>query len=411
MKGGTREKAQMVSISRSCDPIAPTIMMIKRFWNVLASLRLTVVCLAVSIVVIFIGTVAQADEGLYEAQERYFKQWWVWGPMFFGFRLPILLPGGYLLGTVLVLNLVAAHSQRFTLSVRKIGIHLTHLGVVVLLLGQLMTDMLSVETFLRLQEGESKDFTEMDRAHEIVLVRDPGGENEWEVSFPDSVLTGTGELAHPEVPFALRLKDYHPNSEIHPREDDSGDKARPVVVSRPVNRELNAVNVPFATVEVVYDGGRDETLVLSPWLGPREIIPDGTGWLLILRPVRVSHPFAVTLLETTHEVYPGTEIPRDFRSRIRIDHPARNETREVDIFMNNPLRYEGLTFYQHQMGQDESGANVGTSILLVVHNPARGAPYLGCLLVATGLTYQFLLHLGGFLSRRRSEGWRPNGIE
>jgi hypothetical protein len=393
--------------------------MIKRFWNVLASLRLTVVCLAISIVVIFIGTVAQADEGLYEAQERYFKQWWVWGPMFFGFRLPILLPGGYLLGTVLVVNLVAAHSRRFTLSVRKIGIHLTHLGVVVLLLGQLMTDMLSVETFLRLQEGESKSFTEMDRAHEVVLVRDPGGENEWEVAFPASELTGTGELAHPEAPFVMRLKDYHPNSEIHPGEapesfppdDVRGDETRPVVVSLPVNRELNAVNVPSATVEVVYDGGRAETLVLSPWLGPREIIPDSTGWLLVLRPARVSHPFTVTLLETTHEVYPGTEIPRDFRSRIRIDHPARNETREVDIFMNNPLRYEGLTFYQHQMGQEESGANAGRSILLVVHNPARRAPYLGCLLVATGLTYQFLLHLGGFLTWRRSEGWRAGEIE
>ena len=36
-----------------------------------------------------------------------------------------------------------------------------------------------------------------------------------------------------------------------------------------------------------------------------------------------------------------------------IDNPQRRESREVDIYMNNPLRYEGLTFFQYQMGRDE----------------------------------------------------------
>ena len=44
---------------------------------------------------------AQADEGLYQAQARYFKQWLVWGVTLWGHRIPVLLPGGYLLGVVL----------------------------------------------------------------------------------------------------------------------------------------------------------------------------------------------------------------------------------------------------------------------------------------------------------------------
>src|SRR5207253_4843732 len=88
-----------------------------------SSLRLTVVLLAFAIVLVWVGTVAQADEGLYNAQTRYFKQWLVMGVTLFGHRLPIALPGGYLIGTLLLVNLAAAHVQRFSLTWKKLGIH------------------------------------------------------------------------------------------------------------------------------------------------------------------------------------------------------------------------------------------------------------------------------------------------
>ena len=47
----------------------------KRLWKFLTSLRLTVVLLALGIVLVWVGTVAQADEGLYQAQARYFKHY------------------------------------------------------------------------------------------------------------------------------------------------------------------------------------------------------------------------------------------------------------------------------------------------------------------------------------------------
>ena len=45
---------------------------------------------------VFVGTLAQADEGLYGAQAHYFKQWLVIGANMFGHKIPLLLPGGYL---------------------------------------------------------------------------------------------------------------------------------------------------------------------------------------------------------------------------------------------------------------------------------------------------------------------------
>jgi hypothetical protein len=42
-----------------------------------------------------------------------------------------------------------------------------------------------------------------------------------------------------------------------------------------------------------------------------------------------------------------------------------------------------------------------SSVLQVVHNPSWLTPYIGCAMVGAGLLIQFLMHLTGFVSRRR----------
>ena len=74
--------------------------------------------------------------------------------------------------------------------------------------------------------------------------------------------------------------------------------------------------------------------------------------------------------------------------------------REVDIYMNNPLRFAGLTFFQFQMGREQAAANRGTSVLQVVKNPSWLTPYLGCGLVAFGLLVQFGIHLTAFVRKK-----------
>ena len=63
----------------------------------------------------------------------------------FGSRLPVF-PGGYLIGGVLVINLIAAQIKNFTFSRDKIGLWMVHFGLILLLLGQLLTDRLSRES-------------------------------------------------------------------------------------------------------------------------------------------------------------------------------------------------------------------------------------------------------------------------
>jgi len=74
--------------------------------------------------------------------------------------------------------------------------------------------------------------------------------------------------------------------------------------------------------------------------------------------------------------------------------------------MNSPLRYAGLTFYQYQMTAGDLAQRAGqtpSSVLQVVRNPSWLTPYIGCAMVGAGLVIQFMYHLTGFVSKRKTK--------
>ena len=70
----------------------------------------------------------------------------------------------------LLANLIAAHVSRFSLSRKKIGIFIIHSGLVLLFIGQFMTEALQVESFMTLPEGESRNYSESSRKLELAIV-------------------------------------------------------------------------------------------------------------------------------------------------------------------------------------------------------------------------------------------------
>jgi hypothetical protein len=115
--------------------------MLHRVINFFTSLKLTVWCLAFALGLVFIGTLAQVRLGLYIVQEQYFGSFFVWwGPQGADWKIPVY-PGGYLLGGLLLINLIAAHIKRFELSKKKFGIFIIHAGIILLLVGQLLTQL------------------------------------------------------------------------------------------------------------------------------------------------------------------------------------------------------------------------------------------------------------------------------
>src|SRR5246127_272243 len=86
------------------------------------SLKLTVFCLVSAMVLVFFGTLDQVNIGVYEAENRYFKSFFLYfTPPGTALRLP-WFRGGYLVRGLLLLNLIAAHLARFKMSWRKSGI-------------------------------------------------------------------------------------------------------------------------------------------------------------------------------------------------------------------------------------------------------------------------------------------------
>jgi hypothetical protein len=378
--------------------------MLASLYRFFSSLKLTVTCLVLGCVIVFWGTIAQVHLGLFKAQNEFFRSFFVyWTPDGSGLHIPIF-PGGYFIGTVLLINLFVAHFRYYQPGKRKIGILLIHLGVVLLLLGQMLTDFLSRESVMHLRIGDTKNYTEADRAFELAVVDTTDPDSDKVVAIPCSLLVRRGEVGDPEMPFSVRVKTFYANSllaqqsqpDYAPVKTTAGPGAGVWWREVPRETEMNRMDMPSATVEIATPQGALGTFLVSAWLDqPQAFTYNDRSYMLLLRQERYYLPFSLHLIEFRHDKYPGTDIPKNFSSRVRLQNLENREDREVRIFMNNPLRYAGETFYQASFDPDDHG-----SVLQVVHNPSWLTPYFSCVLVALGLVIQFLSHLVPFLKRR-----------
>ena len=192
--------------------------MTNQLFKFFSSLRLTVVCLAFAVVLVFLGTLAQVDEGLYQAQTRWFRSFFIWwGPQGSSWHLPIF-PGGYLIGGVLLINLVAAHIKRFQFTWKKLGIHLTHAGIILLLVGQLATDVLSRESQMSFSKGETRRYSESLRNPELAFLTDAANATDDQVvAIPHARLKPGAEIQSDALPFTVRIQNYYANSALRRR--------------------------------------------------------------------------------------------------------------------------------------------------------------------------------------------------
>ncbi len=394
--------------------------MINRALQILTSLKLTVACLAAAMVLVFFGTLAQVDEGLYAAQDRYFKSFYI-APLWKigNFWILPIFPGGYTIGIILLVNLIAAHGKRFKLTKKKIGIFLTHAGLILLLLGQLLTDVLSRESSLNFEEGETKNYSVDFRESELVFIDKSAAETNTVISVPESRLRKGATLSDADLPFRIQVRQYWPNAELTDKKlagaistaANQGAAKDFLVLPAPKTTEMDRRDLPCAVIELFNGRQSIGTWLTSAILNPQTIQHKNKTLDIALRFRRYYEPFSLTLLKATHEKYKGTENPKNFSSQVRLKNKATNEDREVLIYMNHPLRYGGLTFYQHQMAADEAAVQQGhipNSTLQVVRNPTWLTPYLACLMVGAGLLVQFLTHLVGFLRKQKKKLSAPN---
>ncbi|MEQ8914266.1 MAG: cytochrome c biogenesis protein ResB [Pseudomonadales bacterium] len=367
-------------------------MLLRRAIEPLASLRLTVVLLALSMALIFVGTLAQVRMGVWEAVDSYFRSFVAWVDL--SLFIPeaagvIPIPGGATLGLLLLLNLVAAHAVRFKLSWRRVGMILIHGGLIVLLVGEFATAWLAGEGLMAIDEGATSQYYEDVRSVELAVV-DPSPEGEDRVvtvpaAMRRSAVDGAA-IAHASLPFEVEVLRWMPNARLMrgdgPTVADRGVGLEAVAQQRPPVRGVDGAqsDAPAAYVRLTRDGEDLGTwLVWAGLVGSQRVEVDGQHYGLALRYARTYLPYSLTLRDFRHDTFTGTDIARNFSSDVRLVDEGRGVDRDVRIWMNNPLRYRGATFYQASYKPDGSG-----TVLQVVRNPGAALPYVACALVAAG---------------------------
>jgi len=399
--------------------------MLRKTIQLFASLRLTIVCLALAIALVLGGTLAEAHLGLYEVQSRYFRSlfvmWMIPGTQI---QLPIF-PGGWLIGGVLLVNLIAGHATRFQFSTKKAGLCLAHLGLITLLAGQFFTEAFQRESLMRLETGETRSYSEDARRCELAIIDTTSPERDDVYTVPAETLARGKEIRFPALPFLIRPKAFLPNSS--PVKPGSAAETAAIKASRGAGQLVafatarpDEENIPSAWIEIADDKGPVGDWIVSAWLTRRREAERLAEWLedpsigvadlqsfehkghsyrLELRPTRYYESYTLKLIEFRHDVYEGTSIAKNYSSLVHLEDSGRGESRDVLIRMNNPLRHSGATYYQSSF---EPGGQV--SILQVVRNPAATAPYISCAMITAGLLIHFLMRLTGFSRSMASRG-------
>ena len=237
-----------------------------------SSLRLTVVLLTLSLVLIFFGTLDQVEYGIWETQKRYFESFFVvWsypiqapaGIHLQWLKLP--LPGGYLLGGFLLLNLLAAHTTRFKLTWKKSGLFCIHFGLILLLISELLTDIVSEESQMAIDEGGQTNYSETVLENELVFIDRSASDFDTVHTISTDLLKKGKRVAIPNSDLSVRAIHYYPNAKIARASEASG--ASPLnrtiankgiveridlqVVEQPVDYSQDAINTATAFIEIL----------------------------------------------------------------------------------------------------------------------------------------------------------------
>jgi hypothetical protein len=366
----------------------------------LSAVQFTLSCILMAMALVAAGTLAQVQLGTTEAQRKFFDSWWITTPIA-GRDVPVF-PGGLTVGILWLLNLTAAFMTQFRPVRKDIGLFISHTGLILLLGGQCASQLLSQESQMLLREGESRNYSENARAYELVFMDTSNPGFDEVTSIPERQLERRSDIHSRRLPFSIHVLNYFRNAQLNMAMAGEMPSA-----TRGVGTRIQALERPPVTVDDETNNTtalfevRQGTHSLGTWLAsaglgaPQSVQLHGKTYHIQMRARRIYYPFTLTLEEFRHDRYQGTSIPKNFSSKLRLTHPEKNENRDVLIYMNHPLRYEGKTFYQASFGEGDT-----LSVLQVMDNPAAWTPYVSSVMIALGLLIQFLSHALGFLRKR-----------
>jgi len=162
-------------------------------------------------------------------------------------------------------------------------------------------------------------------------------------------------------------------------------------------------------------GGAGDTPAKAPegkqawivWNGEdRPVVIEGSQGPIELRmgPRRLPLGFTLQLSDFVLETYEGTENPKSFESFVRVTPHDGEAPFDYHIYMNHPLTYRGITFFQSSYDPE----TLQRSIFQVSKDPGWPIVYLGYALLTLGLA--FVVYVKPGMIRREAERLAAEGL-
>jgi len=357
------------------------------------------------------ATLEQIDNGLYPTLIKYFD----WKSFFLlpeinGKMVPLPLPGGYWVCAILLVNLILGGVIRIRKGWRHYGNLIAHFGIIFMLIGGGVAHHFSERGNMAISEGESSNVAEdyFEYVVEVAEIKDGKVGKVHVIRGKDIDDLGGTKLRTfrlPELPFDLQVTGYLKNAvpvsaneraPDHPQDTADGyflmEKPK---LDKPEEAERYTAAC-YARI-LGHDGAKSDPFILAgASFHPFSYRYQDRVFTVDMRKRQWVMPFTLKLDQFTAAFHPGTMRPSKFVSKVtRIENGSEAK---VTIQMNEPMRYEGMTFFQASYGPPGAGPGAKMySVFEVVKNPADKWPEYSLWIVALGMAVTFLLKLSSFL--------------
>lgn len=328
-------------------------------------------------ILIVIGTVTQKELGLYVATEKYIHSIIFW-------LGPIPLPGGLTTIGVIFLALSIKFIFFSAWQWKQVGTILTHLGVLLLLLGGIVTASVSREGFMIIPEGQSNNSISDYKKKVLVFSKD--GRQLKTINFEEISVNNTYEIGQIKIKISDVCKNCSAQAPSGKYKNLQGLAVNMALVTVPdqKNIEENFSGLTFELLEAQNQDILGNYIVMEDI--PKNPIIDDIK--ITLERQKTNLPFSIFLKDFKKIDYPGTRKAREYESDLIIQD--NDISWPVTIKMNEPLRYKGYSFYQSSF---EQLPDTELTVLNVVKNSGWLFPYISTLIIFAGLLLHLIIRL------------------
>jgi ABC-type transport system involved in cytochrome c biogenesis permease subunit len=304
---------------------------------------------------------------------------------------------------------------------------LIHLSIGLLMLGQFIFGDRQIEERITLADGEKSSMALRLDEFELAFIDESSPDKNRVIAVDEDAIKRSfsrkTRITDSQLPFQIAVLDFYDNADLTSLKKES--ESRTNLATRGLGLEFRAVpvektggakegtNMPAAYIELFDKDGKESlgkhlvALQVNDFAqltrGRQENIldqikGDQTLYSIAMRFRRHYKDYEVFLKDVERINYVGTATPRDYSSYVEIKTLDGSESLDARVWMNNPVRFRGETFYQSDFVSAEM-AGKDTTGLQVVRNAGWLMPYIACAFAALGMLGHFGTTFARFASR------------